>query len=231
MLGFYPKRIGLYELALRHKSTSIRTDDGILLNNERLEFLGDAVLNVLVSDILFHHFETKKEGFLTKARANIVQRESLNKIALELGLDKLIIATPTVNTPHLSIYGNALEALIGAIYTDQGFGRCRQFLEKKIIARFIDLDGLANNIVNYKSALLEQSQRDKKPIRFETKQEHLEGSKVVSFVATVYQGDSLLGEGRGYSKKEAQQRASKQALERQGETKEPSRDTPSKEKP
>jgi ribonuclease III len=213
ILGFYPRHIDLYELALRHKSTSIRSEDGILLNNERLEFLGDAVLSVLVSDILFHHFETKKEGFLTKTRASIVQRESLNKFAVALGLDKLIIATPTANTPHLSIYGNALEALIGAIYTDQGFGRCRQFLEKQIIARFIDLDGLAATNVNYKSTLLEQSQREKKPIRFETKEEYLDGRKIISFHAAVFQGNTLLGEGRGYSKKEAQQQASKQALE------------------
>lgn len=213
ILGFYPKRIDLYELALRHKSTSIRNEDGILLNNERLEFLGDAVLSVLVSDILFHRFETQKEGFLTKTRASIVQRESLNRFAVALGLDKLIIATPTANTPHLSIYGNALEALIGAIYTDQGFGRCRQFLEKKIIARFIDLDDLAVSNVNYKSTLLERSQREKKPIRFETREERLDGKRAVTFHAAVYQEDILLGEGKGYSKKEAQQVASKQALE------------------
>lgn len=210
ILGFYPRRIDLYELALRHKSTSILSEDGLLLNNERLEFLGDAVLNVLVSDILFHRFDTQKEGFLTKTRSRIVQRESLNRMAIELGLDKLIIATPTVNTPHISIYGNALEALIGAIYTDQGYRRCRQFLEKQLIARFIDLDDLVSTEANFKSTLLEWSQRGKKAIQFETKEFLNEGFK--QFHAVVLLQGDMLGEGMGHSKKEAQQHASKQAL-------------------
>jgi ribonuclease-3 len=210
LLGFYPRRIDLYELALRHKSTSILSEDGLLLNNERLEFLGDAVLNVLVSDILFHRFDTQKEGFLTKTRSRIVQRESLNRMAIELGLDKLIIATPAVNTPHLSIYGNALEALIGAIYTDQGYRRCRQFLEKQLIARFIDLDNLVSTDANFKSTLLEWSQREKIAIQFETKEFVNDGLK--QFHAVVLQQGNMLGEGMGHSKKEAQQHASKEAL-------------------
>jgi len=210
LLGFYPKRIDLYELALRHKSTTILSEEGLPLNNERLEFLGDAVLNVLVSDILFHRFNTQKEGFLTKTRSRIVQRESLNRMAIELGLDKLIIATPTVNTPHLSIYGNALEALIGAIYTDQGYRRCRQFLEKQLISRFIDIDDLVSTDANFKSTLLEWSQREKNPIQFDTHEFVSQGSK--QFKATVLMQGDILGEGLGHSKKEAQQQASKEAL-------------------
>ncbi len=210
ILGFYPKRIDLYELALRHKSSTIINEEGIHLNNERLEFLGDAVLNVLVSDILFHRFDTQKEGFLTKTRSRIVQRESLNRMAVELGLDKLIIAVPAGNTPHLSIYGNALEALIGAIYTDQGYRRCRQFLEKQLIARFIDIDNLISTDVNYKSTLLEWSQREKIPIHFDTQEQLNQGKK--QFKTTVLKDGTNLGEGWGYSKKESQQNASKEAL-------------------
>jgi len=210
ILGFYPKQIDLYELALRHKSTTILSEEGLPLNNERLEFLGDAVLNVLVSDILFHRFHEQKEGFLTKTRSRIVQRESLNRMALELGLDKLIIATPTVNIPHLSIYGNALEALIGAIYTDQGYRRCRQFLEKQLIARFIDMDILVSTDANFKSTLLEWSQQEKKPIQFDTQEFINQGNR--QFKASVLLQGDILGEGLGHSKKEAQQQASKQAL-------------------
>lgn len=210
IIGFYPRRIDLYELALRHKSTTILSEEGLPLNNERLEFLGDAVLNVLVSDILFHRFDTQKEGFLTKTRSRIVQRESLNRMAVELGLDKLIIATPTANTPHLSIYGNALEALIGAIYTDQGYRRCRQFLEKQLISRFIDIDNLVSTEANFKSTLLEWSQQEKKAIRFETQDFVNQGIK--QFKAAVLMQEEVLGEGLGHSKKEAQQEASKQAL-------------------
>lgn len=210
ILGFYPKHIELYELALRHKSSSIVSEDGRLLNNERLEFLGDAVLNVLVSDFLFQRFDSHKEGFLTKTRSRIVQRESLNRMAAELGLDKLIIATPTANIPHLSIYGNALEALIGAIYIDQGYRRCRHFLEKQLISRFIDLDNLVSTEANFKSTLLEWSQREKKPIQFVIQECVKDGYR--QFHAAVLLKGETIGEGMGHSKKEAHQHAARQAL-------------------
>jgi len=212
ILGFLPIHIDIYELALRHKSSSVRNKDGILLNNERLEFLGDAVLNVLVSDILFHQFENQKEGFLTKTRSRIVQRESLNRIAVELGLDRLIVATSTTDTPHLSIYGNALEALIGAIYTDQGYRRCKQFLEKKIFAQFIDMNSIVSSDGNYKSTLLEWSQQQKVNISFETEEQTVHGKKTANFLAKVLLNNTVIGEGYGFSKKEAQQQASMHAL-------------------
>ena len=213
ILGFYPLRIALYELALRHKSLSIRTAGNILLNNERLEFLGDAVLNALVADILFHRFENKKEDFLSKARSRIVQRNSLNKIALELGIDKLIISSTPAELPHHSIYGNALEALIGAIYIDQGYRRCKRFLEKKIIERYIDLERISNIDVNFKSMLLELSQHEKFSLHFDT-EEVLKNRGIVSkFKAYAIVNNISIGEGEGFSKKEAQQQAAKMALD------------------
>lgn len=212
ILGFYPLKIELYELALRHKSLSIRTAGRILLNNERLEFLGDAVLNVLVADILFHRYETKREDFLSKARSRIVQRNSLNKIALELGLDKLIISSTPSELPHNSIYGNALEALIGAIYIDQGYRRCKRFLEKKIIERYVDLERISNIDVNFKSILLELSQHEKFSLHFDT-EEVLKNRGIVSkFKAYAIVNNISIGEGEGFSKKEAQQQAAKMAL-------------------
>jgi len=213
ILGYFPRDIELYELALRHKSSSMRNEEGILLNNERLEFLGDAVLNVLVSDILFYQYENESEGFLSKTRSRIVQRESLNKIALELGLNRLIVSAPTMDSPHLSIYGNALEALIGAIYTDQGYRRCRHFLEKKIFDQFIDIESIASSDANYKSALLEWSQQRKKSLSFHTEEISAYGEKSFRFLAKVLLNDRYIAEGFGFSKKEAHQNASKRALE------------------
>jgi ribonuclease III len=213
ILGYFPRNIEVYELALRHKSSSTRSENGVLLNNERLEFLGDAVLNVLVSDILFNQYENASEGFLSKTRARIVQRESLNKIALDLGLNCLIVSAPTMESPHLSIYGNALEALIGAIYVDQGYRRCRQFLEKKIFDQFIDIESIAASDINYKSRLLEWSQQQKKAVSFQTEEIDASAENNIRFRAIVLLDDIQMAEGFGFSKKESQQNASKKAIE------------------
>lgn len=213
ILGFYPKNIELYQLALRHKSSSIRRDNGVLLNNERLEFLGDAVLDVLVADLLFHHFESEGEGFLTNTRSKIVQRATLNKIALELGLDKLIVAAVNTSSPRESIFGNTLEALIGAIYLDRGYRVCKQFLEKKIIERFLDIEGIAKKEINFKSRLLEWSQHYKITLNFKTWEREDSPSKHSPiFECDAYLGNICVANGQGYSKKMAQQQASEKAL-------------------
>ena len=139
ILGFYPRNIQLYEQALLHKSTSVRSDKGRPLNNERLEFLGDAILDAIVGDIVYKRFEGKREGFLTNTRSKIVQRETLNKLAVEIGLDKLIKYSTRSSSHNSYMYGNAFEAFIGAIYLDQGYERCKQFMEQRIINRYIDL--------------------------------------------------------------------------------------------
>ena len=133
ILGFYPRNIQLYEQALLHKSTSVRSDKGRPLNNERLEFLGDAILDAIVGDIVYKRFEGKREGFLTNTRSKIVQRETLNKLAVEIGLDKLIKYSTRSSSHNSYMYGNAFEAFIGAIYLDQGYERCKLFMEQRII--------------------------------------------------------------------------------------------------
>lgn len=213
ILGFYPVKLELYQQALRHKSLSVRTNDGLLINNERLEYLGDAVLNVIIADILFKQFPAANEEFLTKTRAKIVQRHSLNKIAMELGLNTLILSSAT-STPdtHLSIYGNALEALIGAIYLDQGYRRCKHFLEKKILERYIDLAGVVSTEENFKSALLEWSQQERLTAEFLMTELNKTSAKGPRFRAVALINGINFGKGEGLSKKEAQQKASKEAL-------------------
>ncbi|MDR0427679.1 MAG: ribonuclease III, partial [Dysgonamonadaceae bacterium] len=156
ILGFYPKNITFYEEALLHKSSS-KGFRGHHLNNERLEFLGDAVLNAVIADIIYQKFPNRNEGFLTDTRSKIVKRETMNQIAKELGLHCLIVSC--VNNQKSHILGNALEAFIGAIYLDRGYQKTHQFIETKIIRPYIDIEAVAKKEVNFKSKLLEWSQK------------------------------------------------------------------------
>lgn len=215
MLGFYPHNIKYYQQALVHKSTTRkRGKEARLANNERLEFLGDAILDAIVGDIVYRHFEGKREGFLTNTRSKIVQRETLNKLATEIGLDKLI-QTSMHQTSHNSYMGgNAFEALVGAIYLDRGYNHCMRFMEKWILQSLIDLDKVAYKEVNFKSKLIEWSQKNKVNACFELVEESKEGQSSPVFVSEVRIEGLVGGTGRGYSKKESQQLAAKEALSR-----------------
>ena len=166
MIGFYPHNIGLYQEALMHKSMLAHGKSGSPLNNERLEFLGDAVLGAVVSEIVYHHFPNKREGFLTNTRSKIVQRESLGKLANEIGLDKLIRRHEQNQTHNSYLAGNAFEALIGAIYLDRGYAHCKTFIADKILHRLIDIDKVAYQEVNFKSKLLEWCQKHKVSLEY-----------------------------------------------------------------
>jgi len=184
------------------------------LNNERLEFLGDAILGAVVGEIVYHHFPRKREGFLTNTRSKIVQREMLGKLAAEIGLDKLIRSNDHNQTHNSYLAGNAFEALIGAIYLDRGYGHCKSFVKKKILSRLIDIDKVAYKEVNFKSKLLEWCQKHKVELEYvllaETKGE--DGSPL--FNTKVLIDGKECGRGKGYSKKESHQKASKNALHR-----------------
>lgn len=212
ILGFYPQNIEYYKIAFAHKSQAFRDKKGQLLNNERLEFLGDAVLESVVSDILFHHFEKKHEGFLTSTRSKIVQRESLNKLAKDLGIDQLVQTSTRSNTHHSHIGGNAFEALMGAVYLDKGYKTCQRFIRKQILGRLMDLDGVANKEVNFKSKLLEWCQKNKILNEFQMYVEDGDKQKEAVFHCTVVIEGIDFGYGKGYSKKEAQQLAAKETL-------------------
>ena len=199
MLGFYPRNIEIYQQALLHKSSSIKAGKGRLLNNERLEFLGDAILDAIVADIVYKKFEGKREGFLTNTRSKIVQRETLNRVAVEIGLDKLIKYTTRQSSHNSYMCGNAFEALIGAIYLDRGYRACKKFMEERIINQYLNLEKISRKEVKFcvEFNLIEQSlDSDQNPI-FETQ---------------ITVENIPAGTGKGYSKKESQQEAAHATL-------------------
>ncbi|MBP1613168.1 MAG: ribonuclease [Bacteroidetes bacterium] len=214
ILGFYPHDIRVYEQALLHKSTSLRSEKGRPINNERLEFLGDAILDAIVADIVYQHFDGKREGFLTNTRSKIVQRETLNKLAVEIGLDKLIKSAARSSSHNSYMYGNAFEAFIGAIYIDRGYKRCKAFVEEKIITPYIDLDKLSRKEVNFKSKLIEWSQKNKVEVSFELIEQFLDKESNPVFQTEVLVERVSAGTGAGYSKKESQQNAAQMALKK-----------------
>ena len=213
IIGFYPHNIEYYKLALMHKSVARRTAKGKPANNERLEFLGDAILDAIVGDIVFHHFDSKKEGFLTNTRSKIVQRDTLNKLAHELGIDRLILSSGRNSSHNSYMGGNAFEALVGAIYLDRGYDACMRFMEKQILAHLIDIDKVAYKEVNFKSKLIEWGQKNR--VRIVYKQESQDtdknGSPVFSYRVLIE--DIECCAGKGYSKKESQQEASKHTIQ------------------
>lgn len=215
VLGFYPDKIEYYQLAVRHRSVSVPTDNGHLLSNERLEFLGDAVLNSVVTDILYRRFENQREGFLTNTRSKIVKRDSLNQLALEIGLDKLMQASRHVNThTNNNIYGNALEALLGAIYLDYGYKKCKKFVEYRLLEKFVDIDKVAQGEVNFKSKIIEWSQKMRFQLEFILVNEEFNGSNKHIFHTQLLLEGRVLCEASGSSKKESQQNVSFIALEK-----------------
>lgn len=227
ILGFYPHNIEIYRIAFSHKSLSYRRDAAPKdrkgnkdkrpktentakpLNNERLEYLGDAVLETVVSDILFRHFEHKREGFLTSTRSKIVQREALNRLAEQMGLENLILAAQGTRMSHTNIGGNAFEALMGAIYLDRGYKFCHWFITHRVIGPYVDLDSVAQKEVNFKSKLLEWCQKNRINTNFRDFTNN-DGEK--GFRSTIVLEGITVGKGSGRSKKESQQLAAKDAL-------------------
>ena len=212
MLGFYPRDIRIYEQALLHKSSSVKSDKGRLLNNERLEFLGDAILDAVVGDIVYQKFEGKREGFLTNTRSKIVSRESLNHVAEQIGLVKLIKFNTRQSAHNSYMGGNAFEALVGAIYLDRGYEYCKYFMEHRIIGQYLNLEKLSRKEVNFKSKLIEWTQKNKVVIAFELVSQTLD-----EFNSPVFETEILIEgipacKGKGYSKKESQQIAAHETL-------------------
>ena len=214
IIGFYPHNIELYKLALMHKSIAKRNAKGKPVNNERLEFLGDAILDAIVGDIVYRHFEGKCEGFLTNTRSKIVQRDTLNKLAKEMGVTQLIMSSGHSSSHNSYMGGNAFEALVGAIYLDQGYNACMRFMQKRILSQLINIDKVAYKEVNFKSKLIEWSQKNRVNVDFTMLDESKDknGSPVFNHKIMI---EGLEGcEGTGFSKKESQQLAAKLTLER-----------------
>jgi len=214
ILGFYPHDISLYRQALLHKSVGKRNEKGKPLNNERLEFLGDAILDAVVGDIVFRHFEGKREGFLTNTRSKLVSRQTLGKLSQEIGLPQLIQSAGHSTSHNSYMNGNAFEALVGAIYLDRGYDACMRFMERRILAQLINIDKVAYKEVNFKSKLLEWSQKNRVNLEFRDKSEERDSKNSPVFTTQVYIEGIEGCTGKGYSKKESQQQASKDTLQR-----------------
>lgn len=177
------------------------------MNNERLEYLGDAVLDAIISDYLFTSFPDKDEGFLSKLRSRIVKRTQLNQLAEKIGLHKLLISNAEHGNGFKNVYGDALEALVGAVYLDKGFQRARKFVLDRLLNKYIDLEFLITQEADFKSRVIEWAQKEKKNVCIETQELYHENGKVPTFISRVRLEDQILGEGTGFSKKEAEQNA------------------------
>lgn len=212
LLGFTPNHLPYYQLALMHRSKL----EEIAQNNERLEFLGDAILGSVIADYLFKKYPYQSEGYLTEMRSRIVRRETLNNLALRMGLQKIVQYNE--NDKGLSrshIFGNALEALIGAVYLDQGFARTKSFILKQMLKPYIDIDTLESRDTNFKNKLLSWSQKNNNNLTFETMSEENEGTRKIFTIGIQLEGE-IIATGTGYNKKEAGQVAAQNAIEKLG---------------
>jgi ribonuclease-3 len=233
IIGLYPHNIYYYKLALLHKSLSFEAQRSEssehekkrskkygkpstkTLNNERLEFLGDAILDAIAGDIVYRHFPGKREGFLTNTRSKIVQRDTLNRLAAEMGINDLINKSGQSQKTHNSyLGGNAFEALVGALYLDRGYDACMHFMKKRILREMINIDKVAYKVVNFKSKLIEWCQKNHIHLEFKMIEEKRIGTSSPSFVSAVVLEGIETSPSKGYTKKESQQLAAKQALDR-----------------
>jgi ribonuclease-3 len=209
LLGFKPKHLPYYQLALVHRSKL----DELARNNERLEFLGDAFLGAIVGEYLFKKYPTQSEGYLTEMRSRIVRRETLNNVANRMGLQKLVqYNTHDRGFERSHIFGNALEALVGAVYLDQGYAKTRTFIIKQLLQAYVDVELMANTDTNYKNQLLNWAQTNRQTLTFELMDDEKEGARRM-FTVGIMLNESLFCKGTAFNKKDAGQVAARKALE------------------
>jgi ribonuclease III len=212
LLGFYPRNIYLYKAALSHKSAPQVWLKGQQVNNERLEYLGDAVLSSVVADYLYKKFPYQNEGFLTEMRSRIVSRSRFNKLALKMGLNKLIFQGNGNFTSSKSIFGDTFEALIGAIYLDKGYSFTRKTVIRRIIDVHLDVDEIERTDTNFKSRILEYAQREKRHLEFKVIQEIGEGHRK-QYLVELFLDNEPVSRGQDFSIKAAEQIAAEKACE------------------
>jgi len=212
VLGIKPGNYSLYYTALSHRSVKENSDE----NNERLEYLGDAVLSTVIADYLFKRYPYKGEGFLTEMRSKMVNRQQLNEIALKMGVKKLALYNKFDNFLKGSqIFGNTLEAIVGAVYLDKGYKKTQRWIVKQIILPYVFVDDLEQIDINLKNRLIGWASKNGKKLEFETIQEKLEGNRRIFTMAVVLDG-KMLSQGKGYNKKDASQIAAQSAIEKLG---------------
>lgn len=210
ILGFFPKNPSLYEQAFTHKSIINENQEGDKVSNERLEFLGDAVLGAIVAEYFFMKFPYEDEGFLTKIRSKLVSRSFLNQLSVDIGLDTFLETSANLNRSK-SIFGDAFEALIGAIYLDRGYENCKRFVVDKIIPDYVNIEELVKTESNFKSKLIEWSQHKKTTYKFNTVAIETKAGSFFRCELSVGNKAPLIGEGN--SKKQAEQAAAKAFFE------------------
>ncbi len=212
VLGIKPGNILLYTAALSHRSVKEGADE----NNERLEYLGDAVLSAIIADYLFKKYPYKGEGFLTEMRSKMVNRQKLNDIAVKMGLKKLTLYNKYDGSLKASqIFGNTLEALVGAVYLDKGYVKTQKWVSKNMIIPYLDVNDLELIDINLKNKLIGWASKNGKVLEFETLEEKLENSRRIFTIAAVIDGEKLAF-GKGYNKKDASQIAAQIAIEKLG---------------
>ena len=214
LMGFRPGDLRIYEIAFIHRSASMSLPDGKRVNNERLEFLGDSVLDAILSDFLFEKYPDASEGFMTKIRSRIVNRDILNQLAVSMGFNKLLVSNLGSRQQTKHLYGDALEALIGAVFLDKGFRKTKKFFIKDVLEKYLDLHTIVTTDSDYKSLVFEWVQKKKATLSFAYNEEYDFDHKKSVFTTTLCINKSEYGKGQGTSKKEAEQEASCQAWER-----------------
>lgn len=214
ILGFKPGTLRLYEIAFIHRSASYTLPDGNKVNNERLEYLGDAILNAILSDFLFEKFPDANEGFMTKIRARIVNREVLNQLAFSMGINKILVSNVSSNHITKNLFGNAFEALLGAVFLDKGFRKTKKLFIKNVLKKYLDLNQIVNTDTDYKSLVFEWVQKNKVNLIFTYNEEYDFNLKKSVFSTTLFLNKEEFAKGQGASKKEAEQEASSLAWRR-----------------
>ncbi len=212
ILGFLPGDVSIYRIAFTHRSASFQLKDGTIANNERLEFLGDALLGAVAAEFIYHHYDHTNEGYMTKLRSRIVKRKHLNDVAIKMGIPGIMSLHPHTVNHSKHLFGNALEALVGAIYLDRGYRCAYRFFRNRMIRGHVDLDSLVEKDTDYKSQLIEWAQKNKHEVVFLCHEGCDTTGKIPSFQSTVQIGHVESGSGSGDSKKEAEQQAAKIAL-------------------
>lgn len=214
LFGYRPGNIAIYKLAFMHKSVAASMNNGFKHSNERLEYLGDAVLGSIVADFLFKKFPFKDEGFLTEMRSRIVSRSHLNQLSKKLGLDKLVQTSTENNVTASSILGDAFEAFVGAIYLDKGYRFTQTIIVNQIIQNHVDIDELLQTEINFKSKMIEWSQKEKKPVEFLVVEEVENGRNGKIYSVNLLLDGKIIGHGKDHTIKKAEQHAARMAYEK-----------------
>jgi len=210
ILGYTPGNKAVYRAAFTHRSMNIKDTEGIPLNFERLEYLGDSILSTIVARYLFEELPSADEGKLTRMKSKIVSRDKLNFIGKEMDLLDLLVCTGKKDGFGDDIYGNILEALIGAIFVDKGYEKCKKILGVIFFKPYIELNTLENEVVSYKSLLIEWSQKNKEKLVFETEADSGMDPDI-NFYCKIVHNDKVLTKSRDISKKKSEERAAKKA--------------------